>query len=237
MMGLDPETTSWLSKLLVIIFLDLILAGDNAVVIAMAAKRLPPEIQRKAVLWGTFFAILVRVLMTLVVFALINLPGLMAIGGLLLFWIAYRMMVEEEGSGEEGKTAENFFQAIRIIVIADTVMGLDNIIAIAGAAEGDVTLIIIGLAVSIPIMIWGSLMLLRLLRRYPWIIYLGGMVLAYVAAKMLMNDPFVKEVLGAPHEVIRDPVILTLTVGCTALGWFVSRRRAQARAGGAGTPT
>lgn len=237
MMGLDPEAASWISKLLVIIFLDLILAGDNAVVIAMAAKRLPPEIQRKAVLWGTFFAILVRVLMTLGVFALINLPGLMALGGLLLFWIAYRMMVEEEGGAEEGKTAENFFQAIKIIVIADTVMGLDNIIAIAGAAEGDVTLIIIGLAVSIPIMIWGSLMLLRLLRRYPWIIYLGGMVLAYVAAKMLMSDPLVKGVLGAPHEAVRDPVILALTVGCTALGWFVSKRRAQGRASGAGTPT
>lgn len=228
-MGIDPEVTKWLTSLLIIIFIDLVLAGDNAVVIAMAAKRLPREIQRKAVFIGTFFAIVVRVLMTLVVFWLIDIPLLKALGGLLLFWIAYRMMVEEEGNHEAHQVAKGFADAVKIIVIADTVMGLDNIIAIAGAADGDFTLIVIGLLISIPIMIWGSMMLLRLIRRYPWIIYLGGMVLAYVAAKMLMTDPFVDNALE-PTDLARDLVIFALTVGCTALGWGVSKKRAKARA-------
>ncbi len=227
-MAVDPGIVGWLTSLVIIIFIDLVLAGDNAVVIAMAASKLPVAMQRKAVFYGTFCAIAVRVLMTLVVFWIINLPAIRAIGGLFLFWIAYRMMVGREKEGNVSSEAHSFLEAVKVIVVADTVMGFDNILAIAGAAEGDFILIIIGLVISIPIMVWGSMFLLGLIKRHPQIIFFGGGILGYVAAKMLLGDPIVLKMLGMPKPGAVWMLIAVLTLGTVAAGWLVAKKRASA---------
>jgi len=221
----------WLWALMIIIFIDLVLAGDNAVVIAMAARRLPPQIQRKAVFWGTGIAIAVRIAMTMGIFFLLNIPLLRAIGGILLFWIAFRMMTEEEGKDSAaGPEATSFVEAIKVIVVADVVMGFDNILAIAGAAKGDFTLIIIGLLISIPVMVWGSLFILKLLKKHPWIVFLGGAILAYVGASMVMQDPWVIEWLEEPSTAAVWLTKGVLTALCTAAGWWAAKRRGYSSA-------
>ena len=162
----------WLTALAVIIFIDLILAGDNAVVIALAARNLPSHLQKKAVFWGTFGAIAARIILVFGVLWLLKIPGIAAVGALFLFGIAYRLMTDR--SNHSGKSADSFAAAIGTIVVADTVMSLDNILAIAGAARGDYWLVAIGLLISIPIMVWGSVTILRWLERYPRLVWGGG---------------------------------------------------------------
>ncbi len=190
---LSPE---FFSALLAIIVIDLVLAGDNAIVIALAARRLPRHLQLRAVVWGTAGAIGIRIAMTLVVVALLRIPGLMLAGGLLLVWIAYKLLVANEGDDHghaAGSAVTGFWSAIRTIVIADTVMGLDNILGVAGAAQGDFLLVVLGLLISIPIMVWGSTLILRLVDRFPVIVYIGAAVLAFTAARMILHEPLVAE--------------------------------------------
>ena len=224
-MAADLTLATWLSSLLIIIFIDLVLAGDNAIVIALAANRLPQRLQRRAVIYGTACAIVVRVLMTLAVFWLIKIPLLRALGGIILFWIAYRMMTDKHEDERKGREAQSIGEAIRIIVVADTVMGFDNILAVSGAARGDFTLIVIGLLISIPIMVWGSLFLLRMIRSHPWIVIAGGAVLAYVGASMIMDDPWVVDMLGEPSAPARLGAVATMTALCTATAWIAARRQ------------
>jgi YjbE family integral membrane protein len=189
-------STEFLSALLAIIVIDLVLAGDNAIVIALAARKLPQHLQMRAVMWGTAGAIAVRVLMTLVVVALLKIPGLMLAGGLLLVWIAYKLLAEDqedEHAPAVGAKITGFGSAIRTIIIADTVMGLDNVLGVAGAAGGSFLLVVLGLLISIPIMVWGSTLILRVVDRYPFIIYIGAAVLAWTSAKMILHEPLVVE--------------------------------------------
>jgi YjbE family integral membrane protein len=184
------------SALLAIIIIDLVLAGDNAIVIALAARKLPPHLQMKAVMWGTAGAIAVRVAMTLVVVALLRIPGLMLAGGVLLVWIAYKLLAEDqedEHGAAAGAQITGIWSALRTIIIADAVMGLDNVLGVAGAAQGSFLLVVLGLLISIPIMVWGSTLILRIVDRYPAIIYIGAAVLAWTAAKMILHEPLVKE--------------------------------------------
>ncbi|MGL4666423.1 MAG: TerC family protein, partial [Saezia sp.] len=182
----------WFGALLSIIVMDLVLAGDNAVVIALAARTLPPDLQRKAILWGTLGAIIIRVLMTLVVVWLMTIPGLKLVGGLGLIYIAIKLLKphEEHSSDDvsEASAKVGFLQAIKTIVIADALMGLDNVLAIAGAAKDEFALVVIGLLISIPIVVFGSSMVLKLINRYPWIIYLGAGILAYTAVSMVFGE-------------------------------------------------
>jgi YjbE family integral membrane protein len=182
------------SALLAIIIIDLVLAGDNAIVIALAARKLPPHLQMKAVVWGTAGAIAVRVAMTLVVVALLRIPGLMLAGGLLLVWIAYKLLAEDEGehAGAAGVQVTGLWSALRTIIIADAVMGLDNVLGVAGAAQGSFVLVVLGLLISIPIMVWGSTLILRIVDRYPAIIYIGAGVLAWTSVKMILHEPLVQ---------------------------------------------
>jgi YjbE family integral membrane protein len=191
---MDIFSTEFLSALLAIIVIDLVLAGDNAIVIALAARRLPPKLQRRAVMWGAVGAVAVRSLMTLAVVWLLKIPGLLLAGGALLIWIAVKLTApEEEGEGEEKvEGSTTFFGAMKTIIIADAVMGVDNVLAVAGAAHGSYLLVVLGLLISIPIVVWGSTLLLKLTERFPVIVLIGAGVLAFTAVKMMLAEPLIK---------------------------------------------
>ena len=181
---------AFLSALAAIVVIDLVLAGDNAIVIALAARNLPPNIRKKAIIWGTVGAVVVRSLMTLVVVWLLKIPGLLLAGGALLLWIAVKLLAEnKEEAHHEGGVS--FWDAMKTIIIADAVMGLDNVLAVAGAAHGNYVLVVMGLVISIPIVVWGSGLILKLIDRFPVIIYLGAGVLAATAVKMMLSEPLV----------------------------------------------
>ncbi|MCA1295934.1 TerC family protein [Paenibacillus sp. alder61] len=188
---MDFLSVDFWTALFSIILIDLVLAGDNAIVIGLAARNVQKADQKKVILWGTLGAIIVRVIMTVLVLQLLNIPGLRLVGGLALLWIAYKLLVEEKS--HEINAGNQMWAAIRTIIIADTMMGLDNVLAVAGAAHGDYTLVIVGLAVSVPIMVWGSTIILRLTERYPVVITIGAAVLAWTAAKMLVEEPLIHD--------------------------------------------
>lgn len=179
-----------LMALLIIIGIDLVLAGDNAVVIGMAARNVPQEQQKKVIFWGTAGAILIRILATVLVVKLLQLPGLHLAGGLLLIWIAYKLLVD--GKQHEISAKPTVAKAIGTIIVADAAMGIDNVVAVAGAANGSVLLVIIGLLVSIPIMIFGSTLVIRLMNSFPIVIYIGSGILAFTAAKMILSEKFLE---------------------------------------------
>ncbi|THF75622.1 TerC family protein [Cohnella fermenti] len=184
------QILSWefVTSLLTIVFIDLLLAGDNAIVIGLAARNLQKNVQKKAIWLGTGGAIVIRIVATLLVVYLLKIPFLLAVGGVVLMWIAYKLLVQEEHR-EEVQAGSSLWAAVRTIVIADAAMGLDNVIAVAGAAHGETLLVIIGLLISIPIVVWGSTLFVSLLNRFPWIVYIGSAVLAYTAAKMVTHEP------------------------------------------------
>ncbi|RCX22796.1 YjbE family integral membrane protein [Fontibacillus phaseoli] len=175
-------------SLLNIIFIDLILAGDNAIVIGMAARKLPKTVQKKAILYGTAGAIILRIVATLVVVWLLGIPWLLAVGGLMLIFIAYKVLADE-GDHDSVDAKDSLWPAVRTIVIADAAMGLDNVIAVAGASGQHTILVIIGLLISVPIVVWGSTLFIKLLGLFPWIAYVGAAVLAYTAAHMITEEP------------------------------------------------
>ncbi|NCT99030.1 MAG: TerC family protein [Comamonadaceae bacterium] len=224
-------SAAWWSALLAIILIDLVLAGDNAIVIALAARNLPKQHQRKAIVWGTVGAIVVRSAMTLVVVWLLRIPGLMAIGGIALMWIAYKLIAEDEGDGDEhGPAATTFWGAMKTIIIADAVMGIDNVLGVAGAAQGAFDLVVIGLLISIPIVVFGSTLILKLVEKYPAIMYIGAGVLAFTAGKMVVNEkmlaPWFKGGEPMHQAAYWGFVALTIAVVLT-LGYLHNRRVAQ----------
>jgi len=184
---MNITSAEWWFALLNIIFIDLVLAGDNAIVIALAARNLPKDKQKQAIIWGTVGAITIRILATLLVVKLLDLPWLHLAGGLLLVWIAFKLLVQED-QHEDIKAGSTLWQAIRTIIIADAAMGLDNVIAVAGAASGHMMLVVIGLIISVPVVVWGSTLFIKLVNRYNWILYVGGAVLAFTAAKMITGE-------------------------------------------------
>jgi YjbE family integral membrane protein len=187
-MIMDWFSMEMLMALLSIILIDLVLAGDNAIVIGMAARNLKPATRKKVILWGTVGAIVIRAAATLVVVVLLKIPGLLLAGGLLLLWIAYKLLTEKKNHDINAK--DNMWAAIRTIIIADAVMGLDNVIAVAGAAHGNFILVVIGLLVSVPIVVWGSTLFIKWMEKFPWILYIGSGVLALTAGKMITGEKF-----------------------------------------------
>jgi YjbE family integral membrane protein len=180
----------WLAALGTIIAADILLAGDNAVVIAMASKSLPPHLQKKAIIFGSAAAIVMRILLTLVAAQLLALPWLKLIGGLALFYIGVTLLLPEDEPDEGGVVAQaTLSTAIRTILIADLVMSLDNVIAVAAAAKGDVPLLIIGLALSIPLVVFGSSLLLKVIEKYPIIVWAGAALLGFIAGQIIVVDP------------------------------------------------
>lgn len=219
----------WWSALLAIILIDLVLAGDNAIVIALAARSLPKHLQKKAIIWGTFGAIAVRTAMTLIVVWLLKIPGLMLIGGVGLLWIGYKLIADQGGDdGEHGPAANTFWGAMKTIVIADALMGIDNVLGVAGAAHGSMDLVVIGLLISVPIVVFGSTMVLKLVDRFPIIIYLGAGVIAYTAGSMIVNEPLLSEWFGTrtdPISLARWALCIVCVIGVVGLAWLATRRQ------------
>jgi YjbE family integral membrane protein len=186
---MDWLSTGFFVSLLSIILIDLVLAGDNAIVIGMAARNLKKETQKQVILLGTIGAIVIRALATVAVVTLLKIPGLLLAGGILLLWISYKLLSEKKNHGDI-KAKDGIWAAIRTIIAADAVMGLDNVIAVAGAAHGNFILVIIGLLVSVPIVVWGSTLFIKWIEKYPSILYIGAGVLVLTAGKMITGENF-----------------------------------------------
>ena len=184
---------AWFQALLAIIAIDLVLAGDNAIVIGLAARNLPPHLQKKAIFWGAVGAVLVRAVLTMGVVWLLKIPGFLLAGGVALIWIAYQLVADEGGDHDNIQGGTTFRQAIQTIVVADAIMGVDNVLAVAGAAHGSFVLVVLGLLVSIPIVMWGSTLILKWVERFPQIIVAGAGILGWTAAKMIMSEPLIKQ--------------------------------------------
>lgn len=191
-MELELFSGAFFSALLAIILIDLVLAGDNALIIGLVARNLPKESQNKVIFWGTFGAIAIRALMAILVVYILAVPGFMLVGGLALIWIARKLLTPQENPEESHLAkapAASFAAAVRTIIIADAVMGIDNVLAIGGASHGSILLILLGLAISVPIIVWGSQLVIKLVDRYPSVILIGGAVLCWTAYGMIVREP------------------------------------------------
>jgi YjbE family integral membrane protein len=220
-------TPDFLSALAAIVVIDLVLAGDNAIVIALAARSLPKDLQRRAVLWGTVGAVVVRAALTVGVLWLLQVPGLMGVGGVLLVWIAYRLLTGDENAREHDiAPVIGFWAAMRTIVIADAVMGMDNVLAVAGAAHGSVLLVVLGLLISIPIVVWGSTLILRWIERVPSLLYIGGAVLAWTAAGMIAGEPLLQDM----QPLFRNLLYPVVIGGVLGFAWLHKRKSAPQKA-------
>ena len=182
------QTPEFWVGLVKIIWINIILSGDNAVVIALAARSLPPAQQKKAVFWGAGAAVVLRIVLTVVAVELMTLPFLQVVGGLLLLWIGVQLLSDDEEDEGEAKEFGSMAAAIRTILIADLVMSLDNVIAVAAAAQGNFALLVIGLAISIPLVIFGSTLMIKLMERFPVIVVLGAALIGWVAGETIVGD-------------------------------------------------
>lgn len=219
-----------------IILIDLILSGDNAILIAMACRNLPPEQRKKGVIWGTAGAIGLRMILGGLVIYLLKVPLIQAIGAFLLAWIAVKLLVQQEDH-ESVNAPNKLWQAVKTIVVADAVMSLDNVVAVAGVANGKPGLLWFGLIVSIPLVVYGSRLFLSLIDRFPAILYAGSAILGWTAGKMMIHDPvlvsYLKQ-LGISHAFIEGKLVAALfTVGVLIIGWYlnsIQKRRAANKA-------
>ena len=215
-----------------IILANVLLSGDNAVVIAMAARGLPASQQKKAIVFGSGAAIVMRIVLTLIAVRMLGLPWLKLVGGLALLWIGANLMSEEEEQHDQEPQPIGIGAAVRTILVADLVMSLDNVLAVAAAAQGNTPLLVIGLAVSIPLIIFGSTLLLKVMERFPIIITLGAALLGFLAGEMLLTDPAATTRFGAQsHEVVNGAGAVGAVI-VVAVGLWM-QRRAKA---GSGTP-
>jgi YjbE family integral membrane protein len=226
----DLGAQFWI-RLLEIGFLNLLLSGDNAVLIALAVRALPRHQRILGQVWGAAGAVVLRLVFVGVISALLAIPFLRMMGGVVLLWIAYKLVQPEGGEGKAGRHGRSLWHAVWLILVADVTMSLDNVLAIAGAARGDMVLVAIGIATSVPIVIVGSGVLATLMSRYPAIIWAGGGILGYVAGDMILDDPVVGRYLGAVAHALAYPFPLALAAVLTAAGWWLARR--QPRGGAA----
>lgn len=200
--------------LMEILMINLVLSGDNAVVIAMASKDLPLNQRKQAVWWGAFGAVILRCALTFVAVMLLGIPFIQAAGGLLLLWISVKLLLQNEDEVEV-KGASTTWKAIQTILVADFVMSLDNVLAIAAISDGDLALTVIGIAISIPIVIWGSGLIVGLLKRYPILVFAGSGILAYTAGEMVMSDPKLGQWL---HGLTAEAhTLLPVTMACLVI--------------------
>jgi YjbE family integral membrane protein len=216
--------------LLKIIAIDIILSGDNAIVIAMATRGLPKEHQNRAIFWGTAGAVILRIFFAAIIVYLLKIPYVHLIGGVLLLWIAYKVLVEGEEEANI-KSHTGLRQAITTIIIADAVMSLDNVVAVAGAAHGHIGMIALGVFISIPIMIFGSKAIVRVLEKYRWIAYLGAGILAFTAGEMIVSDHKFMNLLNIHHGPITYAITIGLTAAVLLVGYLVNKRAEAAHNG------
>jgi YjbE family integral membrane protein len=224
-MALD-DPAFW-TALLKIIGVNIVLSGDNAVVIALAARALPERQQKQAIFWGAGAAIVMRIVLTIFAVELLKLEWLKLIGSVLLLWIGVKLLIPEDG--EEGVSAsDNMLQAIKTILIADLVMSLDNVIAVAAAAGGSLVLLVLGLAISIPLVIFGATLLVHLMERYPIIITIGAALIGFVAGEMAWEDGAIAAWTSAYSSNMKYVAAVLGAVFVVALGQWIARRQARA---------
>lgn len=221
-------TVEWFARLLGVLGVDLILAGDNAVVIALAVRNLQGQNRRRAIILGALGAVVLRLIFAAIVSYLLLIPFLQVAGGLLLFWIAWKLIKEDPGEEAEVQAGESQWEAIRIIILADVVMSLDNVIALVGVSEGDLLLLATGIALTIPLVIFGSALLTSLLDRFPILVYAGAGLLVYIAVEMLFADVALHEYLE-PYESFEWPIAITTAVLFTAIVWAWARRKEKTK--------
>lgn len=221
-------TIQLLASILSIVIIDLVLSGDNALVIAMASHRLPPRQRRWAILLGGGGAISLRVLFTAAAVFLLVVPLLQAFGGVLLTWIAYKLLRDETSAEVHIEAGATLASSVQTIVLADVVMSLDNILAVGGAAHGSIELLIFGLLLSMPLLLFGSSLIARLMNRFTWLILVGAGVLTFTAARMIVDDRLVKGVIPEPlHLVMLIMLALVLTLGVLSPTLLRRRRMRQ----------
>jgi YjbE family integral membrane protein len=221
---------------LTIVYVNFILSGDNAVVIAMAVRSLPPKQQKLGIFWGSFAAVALRIALTWIAAVLLEMPGIRLGGGLLLIWIAWKLVKPADGEGEEHvKSSANLWEAVKIVVIADLIMSLDNVLAVAAAAKGSIPLLIFGLALSIPIILCCSAIIAKLMSRYAWLVIAGGAILGKVAGEMIVTDPIIHAQLGSMAHAAEWTAMIALTIGIPVvarwkelMAWISGRHEAEA---------
>ncbi len=220
------------ARFLGILAIDLILSGDNAVVIALAVRQLKGDTRRKAIILGATGAVLLRLFFAAIVTFLLQIPLLQAVGGALLLWVAWKLVHDSPGEEEddEVQAGGNLWEAIRIIIIADVVMSLDNVVALVGVSGGNLALLVFGLALTIPLIIWGSTLLSALLDRWRWLVYVGAGILVYVAVEMLFEDRVVHEFIGDSLQSLETVIALAGTALFVAFAWLWSRRGTKSAA-------
>ena len=227
------ETLHW-AGVFQIILIDILLGGDNAVVIALACRNLPRAQRMQGILWGTAGAIVLRVALIAFALTLLSIPFLKVVGALLLLWIGVKLLLPEEGGHDKVAGNVSVLAAVKTIIIADFVMSLDNVIAIAGAAQGahpdhQIGLVIFGLLVSVPIIVWGSTLVLKLIDRYPLVVTFGAGLLGWIAGGMLVSDVIVAEHLGTPSTAVKLAVEIAGALLVVGVGrWLAGRRTAGA---------
>ena len=224
---MDLTSAAFWAALGSIIWVNILLSGDNAVVIALAARALPAHQQKKAIFFGSAAAIVMRIILTLIAVEMLKWPWLKVVGGILLVYIGVSLLLEEdEGEGEEGGSANTgLLAAIRTILVADLVMSLDNVLAVAAAAKGDTVLLVLGLGISIPLIIFGSTLLLKVMERFPIIITAGAGLLGWLAGEMILTDPAVVARFGElPHSTLYIGAGLGAAI-VVALGLFLKKRQ------------
>ena len=212
--SLEYFNDSWVVTVLQIIAIDIVLGGDNAIIIALACRNLPKHQRRAGILWGTAGAIILRVILVFFATSLMGIPGLRLIGGVLLIWIGIKLLTEVETHDLDGKInqSSNLLTAIRTIIIADFVMSLDNALAITAAAKGDIALVVFGLLLSVPIIIWGSALILRLMERFPIIISAGAGLLGWLGGGLIVSDKLLSE-----FTAVSLPTTATVVSGLGAI--------------------
>ena len=232
MFGLDFTSPIFWSAFGSIVLANIVLSGDNAVVIAMAARTLPPEQQKKAIVWGSAAAIVMRIILTVAAIKLLTMPFLKVVGAIALVYIGVDLLNgEDEGDEGDGKHVSGMFAAVRTILIADLVMSLDNVLAVAAAAKGDVPLLVLGLLVSIPLIVFGATLLTKVMERFPIIITIGAALLGFLAGEMLLTDPAVTAQFGAMSEHVVSLAGVIGAILVVAVGTWMKKRREASHAG------
>ena len=225
----DLSNPQFWTNLARIVWIDLLLAGDNAVVIALAVRSLPRRQQWWGRVWGTAGAVGLRLLFLFVITILLKVPLLKFAGGLILVWIAVKLLRPQNEAVESVREGASLLEAVWIIMVADVTMSLDNVLAVAGAAGGDFGLLVFGILISLPLVVFGSGIIGWLMGRWIWIVWLGGGILGWVAGEMMISDPVIHGWLGPVAGALHYPLPLALAAALTALGWWLSRRERHLR--------
>lgn len=215
------------ARFLGVLAIDLILSGDNAVVIALAVRQLEGRTRRRAIFWGALGAVALRLFFAAIVTYLLMVPLLQAVAALLLVWIAWKLVFDSPGGEEEEdvKAGSSIWEAIRIIIIADVVMSLDNVVALVGVSGGNLWLLVFGLLLTIPLIVWGSTILSSLMDRFPWLVYIGSGILIYVAVEMFFKDRIIADYVGDAIHGVEWMIGLSVTALFIAVAYLWTRRK------------